>query len=123
MPVAAQQAGLSVRVEPDTHSLLLAQFSKEECRHIFPKVSSSAFKAQFVNVMKAIEVATASNLTDVEKQNLLKFEKCSRLIAVARKQVIERKRSSMPQFVPFAAAANGELCSPAVALQEWLVDK
>ena len=31
---AAKQAGLRVNVEPDTHGLLLGEFSKSECRRI-----------------------------------------------------------------------------------------
>ena len=34
---AAQAAGLQVHWEPDTYTLLLGQFSKAECRRIFPK--------------------------------------------------------------------------------------
>lgn len=54
--LAAQQAGLMVRAEPDTFSLLLGQFSREECRRIFPKHSTKkAFFAQ------PLEEATTSN--------------------------------------------------------------
>jgi hypothetical protein len=36
---AALEAGLAVRVEPDTHNLLLGEFSKADCRRIFPKAA------------------------------------------------------------------------------------
>ena len=39
----AQEAGLVTRCEPDTHSLL-GEFSKSDCRRIFPKQGSKAYK-------------------------------------------------------------------------------
>src|SRR4051812_27872839 len=41
---AAKEAGLRVSLEPDTHSLLLGEFSKLECRRIFPKKTSRDYK-------------------------------------------------------------------------------
>ena len=39
---AAMEAGLAVRVEPQTYDLLLGEFSRADCRRIFPKYASRA---------------------------------------------------------------------------------
>ena len=49
----AQEAGLVTRCEPDTHSLLLGEFSKSDCRRIFPKQGSKAYKTAFDNLTQA----------------------------------------------------------------------
>ena len=49
----AQEAGLVTRCEPDTHSLLLGEFSKADCRRIFPKQMSKAYRAAFDNLSQA----------------------------------------------------------------------
>ena len=53
---AAKEAGLRVILEPDTHSLLLGEFSKVECRRIFPKNASKAYKEKFKQVLDALEL-------------------------------------------------------------------
>jgi hypothetical protein len=50
---AAQEAGLVTRCEPDTHSLLLGEFSKADCRRIFPKQMSKPYQAAFENLSQA----------------------------------------------------------------------
>ena len=47
---AAKAAGLGVRVEPDTYSLLLGEFSKSDCRRIFPKYVSKKYRERFDEV-------------------------------------------------------------------------
>ena len=208
--IAAQQAGLQARAEPDTFSLLLGQFSREECRRIFPKVASAEHKAIFSATNKALEAAATEGLSQAQRQaiiqqqiNLLpvpktdqvglriditiedpatgetkwidvtaihttspsytskefkalkkraqtaaiaqhaklpdpslaeqspniadraqdKRNKYARLLLVAKKQFKEGKRPSLPEFVPFVLADNGELGLDALQLQEWLVDK
>jgi hypothetical protein len=49
---AAQQAGLTARVEPDTHSLLLGEFSKVDCRRVFPKAEGS--KSRFQSLQSGV---------------------------------------------------------------------
>ena len=51
---AAQEAGLSSRCEPDTHSLLLGEFSKADCRRVFPKATSKAYKTAFEKLSQAL---------------------------------------------------------------------
>ena len=69
---AAQEAGLSTRAEPDTHSLLLGEFSKAECRRVFPKAASKAYKVAFESVSKAIDRTTSANCTlSVEEKQAL----------------------------------------------------
>jgi hypothetical protein len=73
---AAQEAGLSTRCEPDTHSLLLGEFSKADCRRVFPKAISKAYKAGFDKVTQAADfIASAScSLSPEEKQNLIQSQ-------------------------------------------------
>ena len=49
----AQEAGLSTRCEPDTHSLLLGEFSKADCRRIFPKQMFKPYQAAFDKLLQA----------------------------------------------------------------------
>ena len=50
---AALEAGLSTRCEPDTHSLLLGEFSPAECRRVFPKQMSKPYQAAFEKLTQA----------------------------------------------------------------------
>ena len=59
---AAQQAGLIARVEPDTHSLLLGEFSKADCRRVFPKATSKAYKEAFEEVSKVVDLKLICSL-------------------------------------------------------------
>ena len=56
-------AGLAVRVEPDTYSLLLGEFTKADCRRIFPKQASKQYLEQFQAVLNALEVVASSGCT------------------------------------------------------------
>ena len=49
----AQEAGLVTRCEPDTHSLLLGEFTKADCRRIFPRQMSKTYKNGFENLSQA----------------------------------------------------------------------
>ena len=60
---AAMEAGLNVRVEPDTYNLLLGEFSKADCRRIFPKYASNNYKEKFQAVLNALEVVSAPSCT------------------------------------------------------------
>ena len=73
---AAQEAGLSSRCEPDTHSLLLGEFSKADCRRVFPKAASKAYKAAFEKLSQATDfIASAScSLSPEEKQHLIQTQ-------------------------------------------------
>jgi hypothetical protein len=70
---AAQEAGLSTRCEPDTFSLLLAQFPKADCRRVFPKNVSKAYKAGFEKLSQAADFIASVNcpLSLEEKQMLI----------------------------------------------------
>jgi hypothetical protein len=70
---AAREAGLSARTEPDTHSLLLGEFSKADCRRVFPKAASKAYKIGFENVSQAVDIIASPHcsLSPEEKQTLI----------------------------------------------------
>jgi hypothetical protein len=53
----------------------------------------------------------------------LKVEKYSRLVMVAKKQHADKKRFSLPTFIPFAVSDIGELSPAASDLQEWIVEQ
>jgi hypothetical protein len=74
--VAAREAGLSVSCEPDTHSLLLGEFSKPDCRRIFPKVTTPEYKQCFANLVATLDVVTAPTctLSNLEKQQLIQVQ-------------------------------------------------
>ena len=55
---AALEAGLAVRTEPDTHSLLIGEFSKADCRRIFPKYSK-LYQEKFQAVINALELISS----------------------------------------------------------------
>jgi len=74
-----------VRVEPDTHSLLLGEFSKSECRRVFPKYVSKPFRAKFDEVIAATElVASPTCDLTAEAKRALVQSKVDALPAVAR---------------------------------------
>jgi len=56
---AAKDAGLNVRAEPGTHGLLLGEFSKADCRRIFPKYASKLYQEKFQAVLNALEVISS----------------------------------------------------------------
>ena len=56
---ACKEAGLLVKVEPDTHGLLLGEFSKADCRRIFPKNASKHFKSLFTDMLAAVDFVAA----------------------------------------------------------------
>jgi hypothetical protein len=60
---AAMEAGLNVRVEPATYDLLLGEFSRSDCRRIFPKVGSKAYQEKFQAVLNALEVISSPACT------------------------------------------------------------
>jgi len=62
---AAKEAGLRVTLEPDTHSLLLGEFSKFECRRIFPRRANKNYKEKFKEVLDALDlIASPSCVLD-----------------------------------------------------------
>jgi hypothetical protein len=210
---AAKEAGLRVSVEPDTHGLLLGEFSKSECRRIFPKYVSKLYRDKFNEVMNAIDLVAspscamdeaakhayvqaridqlpvakredhtglridlavenedtgeckwvdvtvvhtgaesyqdkelkavnarqiAAKLTDnlalpdpmkadpspmLLERTTAKNQKYSRLLLVAKKQAVEKKRKQAPTFFTFAMSDYGEMAPVAVEFQEWLVSQ
>jgi hypothetical protein len=64
---------LEVKCEPDTYALLLGDFTKAECRRIFPKEVSQAYKLKFAKLLSMIEQVEADLSMPVDiKQKLLK---------------------------------------------------
>ena len=78
---AAKEAELNVRVEPDTHSLLLGEFSKSECRRIFPKFVSKHYRNKFDEVIAATEMVASPT--------------CE-LSSEAKKAVVQAKVDALP---------------------------
>jgi hypothetical protein len=60
---AAMEAGLAVRVEPATYDLLLGEFSRADCRRIFPKYASRVYQEKFQAVINALEVVSSPACT------------------------------------------------------------
>ena len=56
---AGKEAGLVVRVEPDTYSLLLGEFSKSECKRVFPKYVSAKYREKFDAVIAVTELVAS----------------------------------------------------------------
>jgi hypothetical protein len=71
---AAQDAGLKTRCEPDSHTLLLGEFSKPDCRRLFPRRPSKQYKVAFEKMVRvSAEVnAPECKLSMEEKSNLLR---------------------------------------------------
>ena len=68
----AQEAVLSTRCEPDTHSLLLGEFSKADCRRVFPKQRSKPYQAVFDKFSQVQAFIASVDCTySFEKKNYL----------------------------------------------------
>ena len=180
-----REAGLTVRLEPDTHGLLLGELSKSDCGRVFPKqYASKDYRDKFDAFIAATElVASPACVLSVEDKRALvqskidalpsvrredtkglridvalenettgvsahvsdailipdpfkldpsptlidrcaaKISKYSRLVAVARKQAVEKKRRQAPRFMAIAVSDYGELAPMAADLCEWLVQQ
>ncbi len=60
---AAMEAGLNVRTEPDTYDLLLGEFSRADCRRIFPKYGSRVYQEKCQAALNALEVISSPACT------------------------------------------------------------
>ena len=58
-----------------TYSLLLGEFSKRDCRRIFPKGASKQYLEKFQAVLNALEVVSspACTITDAEKASYVQI--------------------------------------------------
>ena len=73
LAAAAKEAGLEVKCKLDTYALLLSNFSKAECRRIFPKDASLLYKQRFAELLAAIEKVELDLTTPLkQKQAYLK---------------------------------------------------
>ena len=52
-----------MRVEPATYDLLLGEFSKADCRRIFPKYASKVYQEKFQAIINALEVISSPACT------------------------------------------------------------
>ena len=52
LAAAAAEAQLEYSREPDTYGLLLSEFSKSDCRRIFPKKTTAAYKTAFKDLLE-----------------------------------------------------------------------
>jgi hypothetical protein len=57
------EAGLNVRVEPATYELLLGEFSRADCRRLFPKAASKQYMEKFQAVLNALETVSSPACT------------------------------------------------------------
>jgi hypothetical protein len=118
---AGKEAGLNVKVEPDTFGLLLGEFSKSDCKRVFPKHASKSYREKFEAVITYQDKELkhlcarqiAAHVSDVflgpdpikldpspllvERTNA-KISKYSRLVHVGKKQFGEKKRKQAPKF-------------------------
>jgi hypothetical protein len=71
---AAKEAGLLVKAEPDSHSLLLGEFTKQDCRRLFPKQASKRYKVAFDKLVHAFDEVSAPycTMSKTEKDSLLR---------------------------------------------------
>jgi hypothetical protein len=85
---AGKEAGLTVRVEPDTHGLLLGEFSKSDCKRVFPKHVSANYRDKFDEVIAATKLVASPTceLSDEAKRELVR-SKVDALPAVKRDDV------------------------------------
>jgi hypothetical protein len=96
-----------------------ASYENKELKAIAKK-NLSASVASSHNVPDALQFAPSPALLDREA---IKVEKYSRLVMVAKKQHADKKRFSLPTFIPFAVSDIGELSPAASDLQEWIVEQ
>ena len=52
---AAKKAGMKVRLEPDSYSLLLERIPQSQCRRIFPLRADAAYAQKFQDVIDALD--------------------------------------------------------------------
>jgi hypothetical protein len=64
---AAQEAGVSFKCEPDTHALLLGEFTKADCKRLFPKQATKKYRKQFDDLLNVLTFVSSSTCT-LEKQ-------------------------------------------------------
>ena len=73
LKAASLEAGLSISCEPETFSLLLGEIPKADCKRVFPKSASAAYKTAFTSLINTIETVSAPScpLSEPEKQILI----------------------------------------------------
>ena len=94
-----------------------ASYVGAEIKNVGQRVTSHNLAAAF----ELPDYAKASPSPSLLKREADKSHKYSRLITVAKRQTIEKKRLKTPSFAPFIVSSFGDLSPQAVELQEWLV--
>ena len=64
----AQEAGLEAVPEPDTYDLLLGQFEAKDCKRVFPKQVSPAYKVAFEALSQASDFINSAACTFSSEQ-------------------------------------------------------
>jgi hypothetical protein len=59
----AKEAGLEAVPEPDTYDLLLGQFERKDCKRVFPKQTSAAYRAGFEALSQASDFINSAECT------------------------------------------------------------
>ena len=96
-----------------------ASYSQKE----FKATLKRAQTAQVAQEAKLPDPSLAEQSPNIAERAQAKRDKYARLLQVAKKQFVEKRRPTLPIFVPFVLADNGELGLDALLLQEWLVDR
>ena len=86
LAAAATEAKLESCREPDTYGLLLSEFSKADCRRIFPKKTTSAYKAAFKDLL-ALDADLRSPRCDLsESAKSLALQSCIDALPITDKK-------------------------------------
>ena len=103
----ASEAGVVTRCEPDTFSLLLGEFSKPDCRRIFPKQMSKAFKTGFEDLSQAQAFISSAHCT---------------LSADQKRAYIQNKIDSIPDHSGDATGLRIDVCleNPDTGETRWV---
>ena len=86
---AAKEVGLNSKLEPDTFSLLLGDFSQANCKRMFRKNASKLYKDRVSAVVNAVELisSAACTFSDAEKRAYVQ-ERIDALPAVAKEDAV-----------------------------------
>ena len=94
-----------------------ASYVSKEFKHVVQRTASASSTMD-----KMLSELLLSDPSPVVMERVYKKnEKYSRLVLAAKKQVLEKKRTSCPSFVPFLLSDTGEFSPSALDLIGWIV--
>ena len=68
---AGKEAGLNVKVEPDTFGLLLGEFSKSDCKRVFPKHASKSYREAVITAAELVASPSCALSDDAKRRSLV----------------------------------------------------